>query len=259
MQMLEHKAGRSITIAGASIYYEDLGNQSGAPILMLHGGFGTLEDFKPILSSFLTEFRIIAMDGRGQGRSTLGNQPLTYKLMQDDAERLLDHLKMSKIILLGFSDGGMVAHRMAIHNVERVSKLISIAAPWRKEDLDLIRSFLLKVTPESWKERFIESYRLYESLNPNINFESLVNNLKHMWLDESDTGGYIGDDVKQICCPALIVRGDEDHLFSIESAAMLASNIKDGRFLNLPFGGHEIHKEQAKIVSELILTFIKEY
>jgi pimeloyl-ACP methyl ester carboxylesterase len=77
-------------------------------------------------------------------------------MLQDDAERLLDHLKISKIILIGFSDGGMVAHRVAISDSERVSKLVSIAAPWRKEDLDLIRGFLLKVTPESWQEKFNE-------------------------------------------------------------------------------------------------------
>ncbi|RWX00563.1 alpha/beta fold hydrolase [Flavobacterium cerinum] len=258
MQILKHKTGKSISINAASIYYEELGNPSGFPILMLHGGFGTLEDFEPIISNFLSEFRIIAMDARGQGKSTLGGQPLTYKMMQDDAERLLDHLKISKIILIGFSDGGMVAHRIAISDSERVSKLVSIAAPWRKEDLDLIRGFLLKVTPESWEEKFKESYQLYESLNPSIDFKILVDNLKHMWLDESETGGYPGNNVKQINCPALIVRGDEDHLFSRESAVALASFLKNGKLLNIPFGGHEVHKDQSKIVSDLILTFIKE-
>lgn len=258
MQILNHKTGQTISINGASIYYEEVGNQSGIPILMLHGGFGTLEDFEPVISNFLSEYRIIAMDGRGQGKSTLGDQPLTYKLMQDDVNRLLDHLKISKVILMGFSDGGMVVHRIAISDSARVSKLISIAAPWRKEDLDLIRPFLLKVTPESWKEKFYESYQLYKSLNPDIDFESLVGQLKHMWLDESDTGGYPGDNVKQIHCPALIVRGDEDHLVSRESAMMLAGNIKNGKFLNIPYGGHEIHKDQSKIVSDVMLTFIQE-
>ncbi|SHE38834.1 hypothetical protein SAMN04488522_10165 [Pedobacter caeni] len=152
----------------------------------------------------------------------------------------------------------MVAHRIAISDSERVSKLVSIAAPWRKEDLDLTRGFLLKVTPESWKEKFNESYQLYESINPNIDFKILVDNLKHMWLDESEAGGYPGNNVKQINCPALIVRGDEDHLFSRESAVILASYLKNGKLLNIPFGGHEVHKDQSKIVSDLMLTFIKE-
>lgn len=257
MNRFEHNDGASFCVDGASIFFEEAGNKAGEPILLLHGGFGTLEDFEPIATALSKDFRLIAMDARGQGKSTLGDKPLTYQLMKEDAEKLLDlhHIKSATII--GFSDGGMVAHLMAIENPDRVKKLVSIAAPWRKPDLDLIREFLMKVTPESWKDKFPESFELYQRLNPEVDFKILTKQLVSMWIDESETGGYPGDLVKQITCPTLVIRGDDDHLFSRESASLLAGSVEKSSLLNLPFGEHEIHKEQAEIVSNFIIDFLK--
>lgn len=256
MAGFNHQSGSAIISNGASVYYEQLGDPAGVPILFLHGGFGTLEDFNPLVDALIKDHRLIAMDGRGQGKSTLGNGRLTYESMQDDAVALLDHLGIEKIILIGFSDGGMAANRIAIHHPARVAKLVAIAAPWKQSDLALIREPLEKVTPASWQQKFTASYDLYKSLNPDIDFDLLVKELQYMWLDESASGGYVGDQVAHIKAPTLVVRGDEDHVFSRESAMQFANEVKGSRLLTIPFAGHEVHKDQSAIVASMIGQFI---
>lgn len=244
----------SFKTAGANIAFQDLGNPSGLPLLMLHGGFGTMRDFDSLVSA-LGNHRIVLMDARGQGSSTLGDGMLTYRRIQQDAEQLLDHLNIQSAAVLGFSDGAMVAHLMAIASPSRVTKLISIAGPWKKDDLSLIRDSLQAITPAVWKERFSASYRLYEQLQPGIDFPELVRQLKHMWLDETPSGGYPGDAVKQIRCPTLIIRGDDDHLFTRQSAAELSNNINGAHLLTIPYAGHEAHKDQEEVVTKMITLF----
>ena len=59
---------------------------------MLHGGLGSLTDFKGILAKLPDQFRFIDIDFRGNGKSTLGSKPLIYKQYQDNIGCVLDHL-----------------------------------------------------------------------------------------------------------------------------------------------------------------------
>jgi pimeloyl-ACP methyl ester carboxylesterase len=256
MVQFSHNTGSFLETEGAKIYYEELGDKNSPALLMLHGGFGTIEDFNPIVPTLVKKFRLIAMDARGQGKSTLGQQRLTYQQMQLDAELLLSRLGIKEVIVIGFSDGGMVAQRMAISSAVTIKKLILIGTPWTFSDLKDISTLLSKVTPESWKEKFPESYNFYKRLNPEIDFEVLTKELKTMWLDEGTTGGYLDRRVKGIACPTLIIRGDEDHLFSGMSASLLANGIHTSSVLNVPFAGHEVHKDAPEVVGSFIDHFL---
>jgi pimeloyl-ACP methyl ester carboxylesterase len=256
MDQFNHNSGNFLEIESAKIYYEELGNKNSPPILMLHGGFGTLEDFNFITSSLVKQFRIVAMDARGQGKSTLGKQKLTYQRMQLDAELLMDQLGIKDVIVVGFSDGGMVGQRMVISASVTITKLIVIGTPWTSDDLKDISGMLSKVTPEGWREKFPGSYNMYERLNPEIDFGVLTKALKDMWLDEGPAGGYLGQRVNSITCPTLIIRGDEDHLFSRKSASLLAESIYSSTLLNVPFAGHEVHKEEPELISSFIYRFL---
>lgn len=70
--VFDHESGESLDTDGAKIYFEICGNPEGPPLLMLHGGFGTIEDFNIFLPGLGNDFKIIGIDSRGHGRSTLG-------------------------------------------------------------------------------------------------------------------------------------------------------------------------------------------
>ena len=119
-----------LTTSGAEIYYEQYG--SGTPLLILHGNSQSLAVFYPFLRTFLPDFQVILMDSRGHGRSRLSVQTALHGFstedMADDVIALLDHLHLSSVHLLGFSDGANIGLEIACKYPERLKTLICISA-----------------------------------------------------------------------------------------------------------------------------------
>src|SRR6202140_3939551 len=92
-----------------SYAYRRFGNGSGTPLLFLQHFTGTLDNWDPAVTDPLAEGRtVILFETAGIGRST-GTVPETVAGMADHAMRFLDTLRLTKLDVLGFSVGGMVA------------------------------------------------------------------------------------------------------------------------------------------------------
>lgn len=119
-----------LTTSGAEIYYEQYG--CGTPLLILHGNSQSLAVFYPFLRTFLPDFQVILMDSRGHGRSRLSVHTALHGFstedMADDVIALLNHLHLSSVHLLGFSDGANIGLEIACKYPERLKKLICISA-----------------------------------------------------------------------------------------------------------------------------------
>jgi len=63
------------------IYYKEVGNPDKPVLVFLHGGLGNIEDFNSVVPLLGDAFRIIGVDSRGQGKSSLGVEGLTYERM----------------------------------------------------------------------------------------------------------------------------------------------------------------------------------
>lgn len=252
--MFDHQRGEYFQTDGAKIYFEVCGADDATPMLLLHGGFGTIEDFNVLAPALSDRFLLIAMDSRGHGKSTLGTRPLTYEQLQLDALALLEHLDIDTTHILGFSDGGIAAYRMGAFACERLEKLATIGAAWRRTENDPAREIFSKVTGESWRAKFPQTCATYEKCNPEPDFDLLARAEVGMWLDPS-TSGYPDQAAKRICCPLLIIRGEHDHLFAKQDAEELQNMVSGSQLANIPGAGHEVHKEQAQAVAELLRTF----
>lgn len=106
---------------GVQIRYVDEG--SGEPIVLLHGFSGNLErswiDIG-VFENLQKDFRVIAFDSRGNGKSGKPHSPDVYGLeMPRDAIRLLNHLKIQKAHFVGYSFGGHVVAKLLTTNPER--------------------------------------------------------------------------------------------------------------------------------------------
>lgn len=255
MESFNHETGQFIQIDDARIYFEIIGEDNRPVILLLHGGFGTIEDFKSIIPDLIDRFRIVGIDSRGHGRSTYGSKELTYEILQHDVEKVLEYLKITPLAIIGFSDGGIVAYRLATFSSLNVKKLITIGSRWHLKDAQLTKDLFLKITPESWKTKFPATFELYQKLNPAPDFNHLATSLIKMWLDEN-TSGYPNEAVKEITSELLVVRGNNDHLLSIESIAELLKLVKNAAFLNIPFAGHMAFEEQKDIFMLAIDKFL---
>lgn len=253
MDTFDHTAGEHLTVDGARIYFEVCGKTDGPPLLFLHGGFGNIEDFNGILPSVSGDFKIIGIDSRGHGKSTLGSEALTYERLQKDVLRVLEHLGIETVSLLGFSDGGIVAYRLASLTSLKVDKMVTIGADWQPPD-EAAREIYSKVTGESWRRKFPKIYEAYQRWNPEPDFDAFARASVGMWMDDG-ASGYPGEVVRKISCPLLIVRGDDDHLLPLREMATLRDMIKSSRLLNIPFAGHVAFGDQQ----DIFLTSLKQF
>jgi pimeloyl-ACP methyl ester carboxylesterase len=255
MRLFDHHSGEHLEIDGARIYYEVTGNESKPALLFLHGGFGNIEDFNALIPKLNKEFKIIGIDSRGQGKSTLGSRTLTYAQMQRDVERVLEHLNIDTLSIIGFSDGGVIAYRLASFTSLNVEKLVTIGAKWHQKNTEPLKEMYLKITGKSWREKFPDTYDAYQRLNSEPDFDVLAQSVVKLWLDSSSFG-YPNEAVENISCPLLIVRGDDDHLLSREAVVELSGLVKRSTLLNIPFAGHVVFEDQKEIFAAILNQFL---
>lgn len=82
--------GKYAKINGSKIYYEEYGK--GEPLLLIHGNGGSIKSMQNQISYFKTKYRVIVADNRGQGKSELKTDSLTYTQITKDWEGLVEHL-----------------------------------------------------------------------------------------------------------------------------------------------------------------------
>ena len=100
----------------------------GQPLVILHGLFGTLDNWQTLARRWATEagLRVISVDLRNHGRS-FHSPEHTYALMAQDVLALFDHLQLGpETTLMGHSMGGKVAMRFALDYPERLARLIVV-------------------------------------------------------------------------------------------------------------------------------------
>ncbi len=121
-------------VNGVSLYYETYGQ--GPPVLVLHGAGAFLESMHYFIEGLAATHTVIAVDSRGQGRSTDAAGPLSYAAMGDDMIKLLDTLKIERADVVGWSDGGIIGLDMAMKHPARVRRLMAIGANYDVNGLD---------------------------------------------------------------------------------------------------------------------------
>lgn len=249
--------GDCFQLGDATLHYEVIGNPTGEPLLLLHGGLGSMADFNGIVEELGKTYRLIGIDFRGHGQSTLGSEKLTYSQYMTDVEAILDHIGLHKVSVLGFSDGGIVGYRLAVSSPARVRALVTVGAAWRLEPDDPVTATLAGVTAEAWRARFADSVRYYESVNPQPDFERLVKAAVSLWTDPTESG-YPGETVSKIQVPTLVVRGDNDWLFPLEEAAQLRLRLGPSSLLNIPLAGQAAHDDARTLFLLAVAEFLRE-
>ncbi|WP_406042230.1 alpha/beta hydrolase [Micromonospora sp. NBC_00898] len=114
-------------VNGVRLWYEISG--SGRPLVLLHGGYGAVEMFAPILPALAARRRVVAVDLQGHGRTADVDRPLRFESMADDIAELLRHLDLPEADVLGYSLGGGVALRTAIQHPGLARRLVLVSTP----------------------------------------------------------------------------------------------------------------------------------
>lgn len=105
------------------LHYKEMGH--GQPLLILHGLFGTLDNWQTLAKRLAEHYNVFLVDLRNHGRSP-HNEEHNYDVMADDVLRLIDDLKIPTPAIMGHSMGGKVAMKLALKYPTRLTKLIVV-------------------------------------------------------------------------------------------------------------------------------------
>lgn len=98
---------------------------SGPPLIILHGLFGSLDNWHSLAKRFSQQFRVYAVDQRNHGRSP-HSDILSYEAMREDLREFYEDQGLQGAFLLGHSMGGKTAMEFALTYPQLVSKLVVV-------------------------------------------------------------------------------------------------------------------------------------
>lgn len=220
--------GQLFNYNGIKIYYEDTGD--GEPLLLLHSFFGTADQWKPHVEVYSKQFRTIAIDMMGHGRSDIYKKDdLNFK-HSDYAKiilALLDSLKLNKVNAIGGSSGGITLLYLNTIQPERFKSVITIGAQiyYSKHNRERITKTGLNQLME-WAKFHGPEKQIYLA-------RAFWQNLK-LYGDPSFTP----DILSTIKAKWLVVQGDYDEAVPLQQAIEMHQYIPNSRLWIVPNGGH---------------------
>src|SRR5260221_8947974 len=119
-------AAKYISTRGVKFYCEVYGK--GEPLLLIHGNSGEINNLKYQIPYFLKDYKVITVDSRAQGKSTDYGDSLTYEMMADDFNAILDSLHIHSAYVIGWSDGGINGLLLALRHRGKGKKLAETGA-----------------------------------------------------------------------------------------------------------------------------------
>ncbi|MFK7804415.1 MAG: alpha/beta fold hydrolase [Anaerolineae bacterium] len=99
-------------------------NGSGEALVFLHAGVADRRMWRPQMEAFQNSHQVVAYDRRGFGETTSPDEPFSNT---QDLESVLNHFDLTKVTLVGCSQGGRIAIDFALTFPDRVNKLVLIA------------------------------------------------------------------------------------------------------------------------------------
>jgi pimeloyl-ACP methyl ester carboxylesterase len=217
-------AGHYLNTRGVKLYYEVYGQ--GEPLLLLHGNGGSIGSMGNQIPYFSRFYKVIAIDTRSHGKSKDPSDSLTFEMIVDDFNALLDSMHLDSCYVIGWSDGGIDALLLAIRHPNKVKKMAFTGAnlwadttgltPYVYNGIKEGNAGLLKKnqTPEIKNQLKISNLDLYQ---PNITLAQL----------------------HTIPCPTLVIGADHDAI-PVRHTVLIFENIPQSYLWIVPNSGHSV-------------------
>jgi pimeloyl-ACP methyl ester carboxylesterase len=183
------------------MYYAIFNKDGKDPVLLLHGGLVSSDYWSSEVQLLSKTNEVIIVDSRGHGRSTMSDQPFSYKLMASDVLQMMDYLKLRKVSIVGWSDGGIIGLILAIQNPGRVNKLFTFGTNFN------VSGYKSEPSDTAMSARFMAQIQAnYREHSPTPdNFTALLKALGKMYNIEPDLKPA---EIETIKAPTVIAFGE---------------------------------------------------
>jgi len=258
-----------IAVNGARINYDEYG--SGHPLILVHGlgGNGT-DTWKHLIAPLSEDFRVLACDLRGSGRSEVTQGPYSIEQLTDDVAALANAIGLERVSVMGHSLGGGISLLFAATRPEQIAAIVGVGAvaelseqgkanmAARAETVEAEGMADVAVTvataglAPSYRAADPEEFQEYISLlaaNEAVGYAAQCRALSAM------TAHYL----ESVACPVLLVAGELDQSSPPSMNHDNAARINGAQIVELADCAHIIPWEKPAELLAAARPFLKEH
>jgi len=221
----------SFDSGGVKIAYTKTGE--GPPLIFVHGNMGSGAFFKDCPKLFVG-YTVYLPDSRSHGKSDKVKR-LNYDDMADDIVRLIEHEKMVKPILFGFSDGGIIALKIAMKHPNLLGKIFPAG---------------LNLTPKG-------IFRRYRFLTHLVYFFTCCTKFGDKMRLMLKQPNIKADELKAITTPTIVLYGEKDIVNLADSQAVV-DNAADAKLVIIPKENHGSYIEDNEKLYGVLKPYLEE-
>mgnify|MGYP001103856324 CR=1 FL=1 len=260
-----------VKVGDINMYYEIHGK--GEPLVFIPGGGASVEMILPRLAVFSGEYKTVAFDHRGIGRSDVPDMLYTMEMFANDLAGLLDTIGIKAAHIYGTSFGSMVGQYFAIGYPGKVKSLILASSSCGfthgilSEDHKKYIAGVLKMAPEERAGLIIRMFVTREFADKNPEFvrrmrEGLLKqtafSLGQIRVMQAGWSADTYERLPQVKAPTLIIHGEADNTFPVKNARILASRIPNAELVILEGAGHVLI-EAGEEPNRIALDFLRRH
>jgi pimeloyl-ACP methyl ester carboxylesterase len=248
-----------VEAGGIRFAYRRFGKQDGIPLIFIPHILGNMDSWDPLVTDGFAQAREIILFNNAGVASSSGEVPTTFAEMAKSAAAFIDALGLTKVDVLGFSIGSMIAQNVAMQRPELLRKLVLVGSGPRNGNG-------IPLTPESqaiftnkygnmddfWIDGFFTSSPASQAAGRAFlkrrdarveNRDSAINEKVQpaQFAALQDWGQPIGERfayLKDIKMPVLIVGGKSDIIFYTINEFYLEENLPDAQLIVYPDAAH---------------------
>lgn len=262
-----------VSLNGQDIYFEDSGGH-GSPIVMMHGFLMDQHLFDPQVRILAPKYRCVRFDARAFGKTRWDGKAFSLYDTVSDCSGLMDYLGIKRAVIVGMSQGGYAALRMAIVKPDRVSALVLMST--QADVNDAAFTAQCAEMAETWKsqgpvEPLIEALAaalLGPKENPDI--EEHWKTWIPKWKMHSGNAIFqatnalngrdnIDDRIKEIMQPALITHGEKDVAVHLSLGEKLKRNLLNcHELVAVPDAAHAANYTHPDLINKALVKFLNQ-
>jgi pimeloyl-ACP methyl ester carboxylesterase len=258
-------SGAFVELPNVKLWVADTGG-TGDPVILLHANTGTADAWQkqlPVLAR--AGYRAIAFDRPARGKSVVkaGTKPVS---VTETLDALVDHLRLTKVHLIGIAGGGYVALDYAAWRPERLKSLVLAATGLGLAlDEEALRFRKLAEIPgfRDLPAEVREMSPSYRGMNPDG-----VARWKEIYESAKAGGGPHAPELRtpntyakvaSITTPTLVIAGGVDLTSPSGAIRLWARHLKGHEWVLIPEAGHSVAWEQPEAFNEAVLNFIRKH
>jgi pimeloyl-ACP methyl ester carboxylesterase len=248
------------------LHFKKMGE--GQPLIILHGLFGSSDNWQTHAKKLAEYFEVYAVDQRNHGLSGWSNE-FNYDIMAEDLKELIDQEGLEDVILLGHSMGGKTAMTFTQKYEELVNKLIVVDMGVKSYPIhhDQILEGLKSLDLSVISSRGEAQKKLSEFIS-NVSIRQFL--LKNLyWKEKGQLAWRINIPVleaklpeivsrlpeKEVFTPTLFVRGGQSDYIKMEDVEEIRSIFPISEIFSIEEAGHWIHAEAPEAFIEKVISF----